>query len=164
MAVDAFLKIDGVDGESSDEKFKDHIEILSYHHELVQPTVASKSSVGGATSGRCTHKDFTVVKELDKASPILAQKCCAGDHIDEVKLVLCRAGGDKLPFMEYKMTNVVVSNISPGGKSDDEKIPLEKVAFNYGKIEWTYTQQKRKGGKGGGNTQGSWNLETNQPS
>jgi type VI secretion system secreted protein Hcp len=164
MAVDAFLKIEGIEGESTDDKFKNQIEILSYSHGLSQPTTASKSSVGGGTSGRCNHSDFSVVKELDKASPILAQKCCEGAHIPEVTLTLCRAGGDKLPFMVYKMTSVVISNLSPGGKSDAESIPMEQVSFNYGKIEWTYTQQKRKDGKGGGNTQGSWNLESNKPS
>lgn len=161
MAVDAFLKIDGVEGESTDSNFKNQIEIISYSHGLNQPTAATASSVGGGTTGRCNHEDFSIVKELDKASPILAQKCCEGTHIPEVTLTLCRAGGDKLPFMEYKMTNVIVATIRPSGTSQGEGIPLEEIGFNYGKIEWTYTQQKRKGGKGGGNTQGSWNLETN---
>jgi len=163
MAVDAFLKIDGIKGESTDKKFKDQIEILSYSHGLSMPTTGTASSVGGGTSGRCDHQNFSIVKELDLASPLLAQKCCEGLHIKEVVLTLCRAGGEKLPFMEYKMTNVIVAGVQPGGSSQGEGVPQEEVSFNYGKIEWTYTQQKRKGGGGGGNTQGSWNLEENTP-
>ena len=30
MAVDYFLKIDGIDGESQDDKHKDWIEVLSF--------------------------------------------------------------------------------------------------------------------------------------
>ncbi|MEQ8768505.1 MAG: type VI secretion system tube protein Hcp [Planctomycetota bacterium] len=161
MAFDAFLFIDGVPGESTDSQFADHIEILSYTHGVSQPTTATASSVGGGTSGRCNHDDFKIVKELDKASPVLAQKCSEGAHIPEVKLTLCRAGGDKVPFMEYKLTNVVVSSVAPGGSSQGEGVPIEEVCFNYGKIEWTYTQQKRADGGGGGSTAGSWNLETN---
>jgi len=164
MTVDAFLKIKGVEGESSDNKFKDQIEILSFKHGIVQPTTSTASSVGGGTAGRCNHLEFTIVKELDKASPILAQKCCAGAHIPEVMITLCRAGGDKLPFMEYKLTNVVIAAIHPSGISNSDNVPSEDISFNYGKIEWSYTQQKRKDGKGGGNTQGSWNLENNSSS
>ncbi|GAO92520.1 hypothetical protein PSA5_07405 [Pseudomonas syringae pv. actinidiae] len=38
MAFDAFLKIDGIPGESLDDKFKDWIEILSYTHGATQAT------------------------------------------------------------------------------------------------------------------------------
>ncbi len=161
MSFDAFLFIEGIPGESTDSKFTDQIEILSYSHGLSQPTTATASSVGGGTSGRCNHNDFSIVKELDKASPILSQQCSEGKHIPEVTLTLCRAGGEKVPFMEYKMSDVVISSVSPGGSSQGEGVPLEEVSFNYGKIEWTYTQQKRADGGGGGNTAGSWDLKAN---
>ena len=158
---DAYLKITGIPGESTSKDFEEQIEILSYNHSVSQSTSAVKSSSGGATTGRCSHGDFTIVKECDKASPLLAQKCSDGTHIDGVTLTLCRAsGGDKkVPFMEYKMTKVIVANVAPGGRKDD--LPSETISFNYGKIEWTYTQQKRKDGSGGGKTTGSWNLQTN---
>ena len=52
MAFDAFLKIDGIPGESGDEKHKDWIEILSFAHGLEQPAQATASSAGGATAER----------------------------------------------------------------------------------------------------------------
>ena len=163
MAFDAFLKIDGIDGESQDDNFKKHIEVISYNHSIIQPTTQSKSSAGGGTAGRCEHGDFSIVKEIDLASPLIYQRCSEGAHIKEVKLILCRAGGDKLPFMEFKMSNVVISGVAPSGNKESEGLPFEDVTFNYGKIEWTYTQQKREGGKGGGNTTGSWDLQKNKP-
>ncbi len=88
--------------------------------------------------------------------------CADGTHIDEVVLELCRAGGDKLKYMEYKFTNCIVSSVRPGGSSGGaDTLPLEEVSFNYGKVEWTYTKQERAGGGGGGNVAAGWDLQTN---
>ena len=141
MAFDCFLKIGTIPGESSDDKYKDHIEVLSYSHGLTQSHNGAVSNVGGQTAGRVDHQDFSVVKVLDKASPKLALACCNGEHIKEVTLLLCRAGKDKQKYMEYKMSDAVVQSIRPGGTSSgNESRPLEEVAFTYGKIEWTYTE------------------------
>lgn len=154
---DAYLKIDGVPGESSMTGFEDQIEVLSYNHGIVQPSAGSRSSAGGATTGRSEHHDFTITKEIDKASPLLYVKCSDGSHIENVVLTLCRAGGTTpVPFMEFKLSECVVSNVAPSGSK--EGLPIETVSFNYGKIEWTYTAQKRKDGQGGGKTTGAYDL------
>jgi type VI secretion system secreted protein Hcp len=160
MAFDAFLKIDGIPGESSDDKHKDWIEVLSFSWGAQQPTSASASSAGGASHERANFQDFTIVKTLDKATPKLAVACAGGDHIKSVILELCRAGTDKVKYKEYKMTNCIVSSISHvggGGKEIEES-----VSFNYGKIEWTYTQQKREDGSGGGQVPAGWDLQVNK--
>jgi type VI secretion system secreted protein Hcp len=163
MAFDAFLKIEGVPGESTDANHKDWIEILSFSHGLTQTASGSMSSGGGASAERCDHSAFTVVKTLDMASPLLAEKCCSGEHIKEVMLSLNRAGGDKVQYMEYKMTNVMVTKVSPGGSSQGkETLPLEEIAFRYGLIEWTYTQQKLADGTGGGKVAAGWDLTGNK--
>lgn len=158
--TDAYLKIDGIPGESTATNFKDWIEVLSFSHGVSQPAAAAVSTAGGASVGRCEHGDFTISKELDKASPILAQKCSEGTHLKEIMLTLCRStGGGQVQYMEYKLTNAIISSVSVSGSG--QGLPIEAVAFNYGKIEWKYTIQKREGGGGGGNTAGSWNLQTN---
>lgn len=163
MAFDAFLKIDGAPGESTDDKHKDWIEILSFSHGLHQPASATKSSVGGATAERCDHQDFSIVKNLDKASAKLFEFCCTGKHIKDVTVEFCRAGGDKVKYLEIKMEEVIVSSVSPGGSSQGEGgFPMESASFNYGKIKWTYTQQKRSDGSGGGNVTAGWDLTANK--
>jgi type VI secretion system secreted protein Hcp len=162
MAFDAFLKVEGIPGESTDDKHADWIEILSYSAGVSQTASASASSGGGASAERADFQDFSVVKTLDKASPKLAVACADGTHIPTVTLELCRAGGDKLKYMEYKLGNCIVSSCRPGGSSGGaETLPLEEVSFNYGKIEWTYTQQQRADGSGGGQVAGGWDLEKN---
>ncbi len=162
MAFDAFLLVDGIPGESTDDAHADQIEVLSYNTGVVQSASGSASSGGGASSERADFQDFSIVKALDKASPKLSVACADGTHIPEVVLALCRAGGEKLQYMEYKLTDCIVTSVQPGGSSQGgESLPLEEVSFNYGKIEWTYTQQKRADGGGGGNVAAGWDLETN---
>jgi type VI secretion system secreted protein Hcp len=163
MAFDSFLKIDGIPGESTDDKHKDWIEILSYSHGLTQPSSATASSAGGGTTERVDLSDFQIAKHLDKASPKLYELCCTGKHIANVTLELCRAGGDKLKYMEVKMEQVIISAVHPGGAAaGNDNLPTESVSFNYGKIKWTYTQQKRADGSGGGNVTGGWDLTANK--
>jgi type VI secretion system secreted protein Hcp len=162
MAFDAFLNVDGIPGESTDDAHADWIEVLSYSTGVSQTASGSASSGGGASSERADFQDFSIVKALDKASPKLSVACADGTHISEVVLELCRAGGDKVKYMEYKLSDCIVSSHRPGGSSQGgETLPLEEVSFNYGKIEWTYTQQKRADGSGGGNVAGGWDLEKN---
>ena len=164
MAFDAFLQVDGIPGESTDSAHGDWIEVLSYSSGVSQTASASASSGGGASSERADFADFSIVKTLDKASPKLAAACSDGTHIATVILELCRAGGEKLKYMEYKLTNCIVSSVRPGGSAQGaETLPLEEVSFNYGMIEWTYTQQKREDGSGGGNVAAGWDLQANAP-
>ena len=165
MAFDAFLKIEGIPGESTDDKHKDWIEILSYSHGVSQPASGSVSSGGGRSAERCDHSAFSIVKALDKASPKLNLYCCNGMHIKEIMVELCRAGGDKVKYMEYKMTDAIVSQVMPGGASSGgETLPLESVSFNYGKIEWKYTETDHLTGKPKGNVAAHWDLVANKGS
>lgn len=162
MAFDAFLKIDGIPGESTDDKHKDWIEVLSYSHGVNQRASGSASTAGGATAERADFGDFSIVKALDKASPKIFEACSTGKHITTVTVELCRAGGDKVKYMEYKLSNCIVSSYRPGGSAQGgETLPLEEVSFNYGKIELSYTQQKRADGSGGGQVAAGWDLEKN---
>lgn len=163
MAFDAFLKIDGLPGESTDEKHKEWLEVLSYSHGISQPKSGSTSSGGSMTSMRCDHQDFSFVKVLDKTSPKLALYCSNGTHIKEVTLELCRAGGDKQKYMQYKMNDVIVSGVRPGGTSQGgETLPLEEISLAYVKIEWVYIQLDPRTGQPKGEVKAYWDLEANK--
>src|SRR5258705_7654165 len=157
------MKIDGIPGESTDDAHKDWIELLDVSHELTQPASATVSSAGGAGAERCDHGDFQVKKFLDKASAKVYEALCKGTHIKDVTIEMCRAGGDKVKYMEIKMEEVIVSNVKAvGNPKGGDGFPTELVSFNYGKITWTYTQQKRADGSGGGNVTSNWSLIANK--
>lgn len=159
MAFDAYVKIEGIPGEALDEKFRDWIEITGYSFGTHQSTSATASSAGGAASGRTTLTNFTFTKLLDRSSCKLMEASCAGDHLKEVRLVLNRAGSDKIKYFEIVLEEVIVADYSQNASSG---IPIEIVQLDYGRIKTTYTQQKRSDGAGGGNVAGGWDRISNK--
>jgi type VI secretion system secreted protein Hcp len=160
MAFDGFLKIKGIDGESTDTKHQGWIEISDCNMEILQSISATASSAGGASAERADFSDFCFTKLLDKASPQLAQACAKGTHFDTVAVELCRAGSEKIKFMEIKMSDVLISHIAMNAGGD---FPSETIRLNYGKILWTYTQQNRQGGSAMGNVAAGWDRRRNRP-
>ena len=158
MAFDAFAKIDGIEGESTDNKHQGWIELLNYQVGVDQKVSSTASSVGGASAERADFQDFSFEKALDKSTPKLSLACSSGAHINNIIIEVCRAGSDQIKFMEYNLNNCIISKVKTesGGA-----FPFEKVSINYGKIQWSYTQQKRAGGGPAGQIASGWDLQRN---
>jgi type VI protein secretion system component Hcp len=73
MAIDVYLQIDGIKGESQDSAHQGWIELTSAHWGVVQPRSATVSTGGGHTAERCEHRSLSLCKLADLASPILMQ-------------------------------------------------------------------------------------------
>jgi type VI secretion system secreted protein Hcp len=160
---DVFLKIATIPGESTDEKHKDWIEVLSYGLEVTQPKTATGSSAGAQFTQRADFGDFNFSHALDAASPKLFLACANGEHIADATLELCRATGDKQVYMQYKMTDVVITSIKPGGDSKgDDMLPIEEVSMNYSKLECVYTKTDTKTGKPAGDIKTFWDRAINK--
>ena len=161
MAIDVYLQIDGIKGESTDDKHKDWIECTSVNWGVSQPRSATASTGGGHTAERCEHKEVVFTKLADLSSPILLQTCSAGKTIPKAKLEFMRADGqgDRIKYFEIELENVLIGAIRP--EVDEGSIIQETVGLKFSKIKWTYTQQKVTGGAGG-NTSGGWDLATNK--
>ncbi len=157
-SFDAFLQIEGIPGESTESKHADWIELTSIGHEVRQPTSSTKGSAGGGSTGRSVHSPFTITKYLDKATPKLYEAVSSGKHFKKIKIEVNRAGGDKVKYYEITMEEVIISSVTTSGHSGGDELPVESVSFDYGKIEWTYTQQKRADGTGGGNVAAKWSV------
>ena len=67
MAVDYILKIDGVDGESTDGKHAKEIDVESWSWGATQ-TGASASRGAGGGAGKVSMQDFHVTKKADQVS------------------------------------------------------------------------------------------------
>lgn len=164
MPYDMFLKIDGINGDSSDDAHKQWIEVESYSHRISQPVGGALSAQGVHTGGRADHADFSVVKRLDSASPNLSLYCCNGRHIPNIRFELCRAMGDKTIFMVYTFKDVIIASISPSGSADaEDPIPSEELTFRYGQLNWEYTPTDiTGGGKKGAAIQAGWSTLLNK--
>jgi type VI secretion system secreted protein Hcp len=162
MPFDAFLKVDGIPGESSDSKHKDQIEVLSFSWGASQAGGAQTSRTGGHTGARADVHDFQIVKVLDKSSPNLFLYCVGGKHIPSVVLELCSAAGDKHNYMKYTLTDALITSVRPGGaESGEGERPLEEISFRFSKIELEYTPFDNKG-KAQAALKSGWSLETNK--
>jgi type VI secretion system secreted protein Hcp len=157
--VDYFLKIDGVDGESTDAKHKNHIDVESWSWGAVQQGSAGGGGGGGA--GKVTMQDFHFVMRLSKASPNLMLACASGKHIKMATLTARKAGKDQQDYLTFKFTDVLVSSYQTGGSEQSEITPLDQVSLNFAKIEMSYKQTKRDGTLGA-ETKAGWDLKANK--
>jgi type VI secretion system secreted protein Hcp len=157
--VDYFLKIDGVDGESTDDKHKGEIQIESF--SFGGTNSGSFSSGGGGGSGKVSLSEFNVVKKVDKSSAKLLASCCTGEHLKTATLVCRKAGKDQQEFLTIVLSPVLVSSFQNGGSTGSDIIPMDQVAFSFGKIEFKYKEQKPDGSLGG-EVIGGWDVTTNK--
>src|SRR5262245_21082217 len=106
-AVDYFLKIDGVEGESHDSKHSKQIDLESWSWGATQTGTHGASGGGGA--GKVSVQDFHFVMKINKASPKLMLACATGQHIKEATLTCRKAGGKQEDFFVVKMSECMVS-------------------------------------------------------
>lgn len=159
MAVDMFLKIDGIKGESKDDKHKDEIMIESFSWGA--SNMGSQQSGGGGGSGKVQTQDLSVMKFLDKSSPDLFLACVSGKHLKTAELAARKAGGEKpLDYLKIKLSDVFISSVQHGGSSGGDLL-TESVSLNYAKIEIEYTPQESKGA-GAGTAKAGWDLKTHK--
>ena len=130
MAVDMFLKISGVEGESQDSKHKSEIDVLSFSWGVSNASRHGGTSRLGST-GKTAVSDFSIVKTLDSSSPRLFQACCTGEHLHDATLTLRKAGGDQQEFYKVRLTDVLISSVRPAGSAGGD-IGFEEVSFSFG--------------------------------
>jgi type VI secretion system secreted protein Hcp len=160
MAIDVYLQIDGIKGESADSTHKDWIECLAVNFEVIQPRSATASSAGGHTAERCEHKDIVISKLCDLSTPLLLEQCSMGKTIPKAKFDFMRADADgkRVTYFNIELENVLISGVAP--TVAEGNIMTETLSIKYSQVKWKYVQQLIKGGSGG-NTAGGWNLSAN---
>lgn len=141
-SVDFFLKIDGIAGESTDDKHKGEIELESWSFGATNSS--SFSSGGGAGVGKVKVNEFKFKKKVDKASANLFTYCCTGEHPKTATLICRKAGKDQQEFLKIELSPVYISAYDIDGSSGDE-VPMEDVALAFGKIKFEYKPQKGDG-------------------
>ncbi|MEP1445370.1 MAG: type VI secretion system tube protein Hcp [Paraglaciecola sp.] len=145
MAVDQFLKLDGINGEAQDKEKKDEIDILAWSWGMSQNGTTHMGSGSGA--GKVQVQDISFTKYVDLASTVLMQKCTLGDHITEGTLTVRKAGGSQLEYIVITMKDIIVSSISTGGSGGEDRL-TENVTLNFGEYKIVYTEQTPDGGAG----------------
>jgi type VI secretion system secreted protein Hcp len=158
MAVDMFLMLDGIKGESGDDKHKGEIDLESFSWGMSQMGSGHRSS--GLGTGKVEVKDISITKLIDKASPSLMLACANGKHIPKGKITVRKAGENPLDYLTIDMEGIMVSDYQTGGSDNGTEKPMENVALNFAKIKVEYWTQNEKGAKGE-NANFSWDVSKN---
>jgi type VI secretion system secreted protein Hcp len=161
MALDVYLQIDGIKGESADSEHQGWIECESVNWSIRQPKSATASTAGGHTAERAELSDVSFHKICDLASPILAQYCAMGKTIPKARFEFYRADGDgrRVKYYEVELDNVVLAHVAQGVTANTGM--TDHVGLKFSRVKYKYTQQKIAGGAGG-NTAGGWDLASNR--
>jgi type VI secretion system secreted protein Hcp len=142
-AVDAFLKIDGIQGEAADSKHRSEIDVLAWSWGVNQ--TATARSATGAAAGKAGVSDLKISKYVDKASVPLFTSAATGKHLKQAVLVVRKTGG-KAPveFIKVTLTDVIISSVKLANGTTDRA--SEEITLSYGKIKFEYTPQRPDGG------------------
>jgi type VI secretion system secreted protein Hcp len=141
MAVDMFLKLDGIKGESKDSKHKDEIHIESFSWGLNQTGAHGVGGGGGA--GKVSVHDISVTKFVDKSTATLMLNCASGKHIPSGLITVRKAGDKPLEYLKIKLTDILISGVQFAGHGSD--LLSENVTLNFSKFHVEYQEQKPDG-------------------
>ena len=155
-AIDYFLKLDGITGESVDSKHKGEIEVLSFSFGAsnVRPPGGS-----GGGAGKVEMSDFTFTARTSRASPILFQHCAQAKHIKQAILTVRKAGGSQQEYLKIKLNDVLISSYALDG-DDEDPIPHDAFSLNFVKLSFDYAPQKSDGSLDSP-VHGGWDLTKN---
>ncbi len=159
MAIDIFLKLDGIEGESVDKQHPKEIEVLSYNWAVTQS--GSIGAGGGGGAGKAVFDELRFVARLQKSSPKLFIACASGKHVKTGVLTVRKPGAKPFEFLKLTLTDVLVSSYEHLAPAEDSGGALEEVGLRFAKIKMEYTEQSKTGAAGGVTT-AEWDLKTNK--
>jgi type VI secretion system secreted protein Hcp len=158
-AATYFLRIDGVEGESTDAKHKGWIDVQSWSWGETQ-TGAHGTGGGGAAAGKVVMQDLHVLSHVSKASPQLFLACASGQHIKEAKLIGRKAGKGQQDFLTWTFSDVLVSSYQTSGSQGGDALPVDQLSLNFAKVKVEYKAQKADGSLDAAVSAG-WDLTAN---
>ncbi len=158
MAVDMFLKLEGIKGEAQDGKHKEEIDVLAWSWGMSQSGTTHMGSGSGA--GKVSVQDLSLTKYVDKASATLVNHACTGKHISKGKLIVRKAGDTPLEYITVDLEDIIVTQVSSGGSGGEDRL-TENVTLNFGKFKYSYTTQT-KDGSAGPKVEFGWSIAKNE--
>jgi type VI secretion system secreted protein Hcp len=144
-AIDIFVKLGDIKGESTDSKHKDEIDILSWSWGVVGPirnSAKQPQQPVGPGQPACA-QDISIVKSVDRASPVLFAKAAAGVPIPTATFSVRKSGEDPQDFLVITLSDVLVTSVSQGGAAGGG--PTESVSFGFSSAKVSYKPQSDTG-------------------
>ena len=159
MAVDMFIKIGTLEGESTDKTHKGDIDVLAWSWGMSNSGTAGVG--GGAGAGKANVQDLSFTKYIDKSSTSLQLACCKGTHFATATLVVRKAGDKPLEYLTITMSEVIITGVSTGGSGGEDRL-TENVSLNFASVSVVY-QEQQKDGTGKKAPEMQWSMAENAP-
>ena len=140
-----FLKIESIEGESTDERHRGEIEVESFGWGETQ--AGGVGHGGGAGAGKVQAQDLQIVKKVDKSSPLLMMGCATGQHFKSAILTARKAGGGQLEYLKITIEDALISSYQIGS-SQGSVLPTDQVGLAFARLEMSYREQKPDGSPG----------------
>jgi type VI secretion system secreted protein Hcp len=141
MAVDYFLKITGIEGESQDFQHKGEIDILSWSWGE-----ASSASAAHGGAGKVSMQDFHFTAKTSKASPKLFAAVASGQRFSSAVLTARSTGEFEQEFLKWTMTQLLVSSYQTAGNAaNDTDRPTDDFSLNFRKISVEFRSLRSDG-------------------
>jgi type VI secretion system secreted protein Hcp len=156
MAIDMFLKLDGIKGESKDQKHKDEIHIESFSWGMNQ--TGAHGTGGGGGAGKVSVHDISITKFVDKSTAALMLNCASGKHIPNGLITVRKAGEKPLEYLKIKLVDILISGVQEAGHGSD--LLTENVTLNFAKFHVEYQEQKPDGSGSPAGEMG-WDVKAN---
>ena len=157
MAVDMFIQIGDLKGESRDKVHSTKIDVLAWSWGCSNSGSAHQG--GGAGAGKANVQDLSFTKYIDKSTPDLMLACCNGKHFDKAVLTVRKAGENPLEYLLVTLENLMVTNVSTGASGGEDRL-TENVTLNFARVKVNYKEQTPTGGVGDKPEMG-WNIAEN---
>lgn len=157
-AVDYFLEIDGISGESADARYRGWIDIDSFAWGLTN--AGAPGGGGGGGSSRAVFSDFSWTQAIDKSTVPLFVAVASGRHFREVTFEAVRAGEDRRSFFQIVFDEAVPTSLQLTGASGGIGASASLAAS---RITMRYWPTDPRTGERGGVIEGVWDLSLNSP-
>ena len=131
MAVDMFIKLEGIKGEAQDKDHKEEIDVLAWSWGVSNGGTLHIGGGGGA--GKANFQDLSLTKWVDKSTPNLLKAVTTGKHIASATLTVRKAGEKPLEYIVIKLDDILVTSVSTGGSGGEDRL-TENVTLNFAKV------------------------------
>lgn len=158
MAMDMFMDLGTIKGESKDATHKGKVDVLAWSWGASNSGTSHTGGGGGA--GKVNVQDLSFTKWIDKASSPLFTAVCKGTHLDKAQLIVRKAGDTPLEYLVIDMEQVLVTSCSTGGSGGEDRL-TENVTLNFARVKVSYKEQAAKGAAQGGAIIAGWKVDEN---
>lgn len=145
-AYDAFVKIDGIEGESKDSAHPGEIAVLSYDQGVTNQV---NTSGGGGGASKPSFSDIRFRKLVDSTSPVLMLNTATGKHLPSATFSF-RKSGASADFYKVTLKDITITatrqviGVTQQGPLSFNQLEastggvglIEEVTISYSTIEW----------------------------